>query len=271
MTTKKKLSDSAWFPHDIDSSSDIKMVALTGAFGAVGYAVFWRAIEILHNEPEHYIDPEGPAAMAIATQMQVPLDKVTEVLQACCTKAFGLLKLHDGRITSGRVFRNIEAKKESIELKKEAAQTRWDRAKNAKKNGDAGAMQVHAGAMHTHSKSNAKALQVQSTRNAGAMQNDAHYNTLHNILSEGERMLGNLPVSEQEAHATRERLFGAFLSAWPLKVSEQEKKMAREKFAEVGIQGSLDYLTSLQAELEDWEPSMNVEQFIVVFDPMARR
>jgi hypothetical protein len=271
MTSKKKLSDSAWFPHDIDSSSDIKMVALTGAFGGIGYAVFWRTIEILHNEPEHFIDLEGPAIVAIATQMQVPQERVTEILQACCTKSLGLLKLDEGRITSGRVFRNIEARKENIELKKQAAQTRWSGGKSAKKNDDAHAMHVHAPALQKHSKRNAKAMQVNYTRNADAMQNDAHNSTVHNILSEGERMLGNVPVSEQGAHATTERLFGAFVSAWPREVSEAEKKMVAEKFESVGPVGMVDYLDSLQANLEDWSAELTIESFLYLYDPDIRR
>lgn len=84
-------------------------------------------------------------------------------------------------------------------------------------------------------------------------------------------MLGNVPVSEHGAQSAPERLLGAFVAAWPQKVSEDEKKLVAARFESISENDRVDMLTSLSVELEDWSEDMTVERFLILYDPNARR
>jgi len=49
------MKESYYFSHDYEPTSDPKIAALLGEFGAVGYGIFWRIVEMLHSSKDHQI------------------------------------------------------------------------------------------------------------------------------------------------------------------------------------------------------------------------
>ena len=42
-----------YFSHDYSCINDPKIQALIGKHGAKGYGIFWRIVEMLHEDPDH--------------------------------------------------------------------------------------------------------------------------------------------------------------------------------------------------------------------------
>lgn len=96
-----------WFPHDYEPTSDPKMQALIGEFGAVGYGIFWRVTEMLHSETEHKLPVKPYIFLAIAKQMAASAEQT----QAVVNFAIDVCELFesDGKFFwSNRVIRNLD-------------------------------------------------------------------------------------------------------------------------------------------------------------------
>lgn len=117
--------DSAfWFPHDYEPTSDFKMQALIGEYGAVGYGIFWRITEMLHSEQEHRLPLKPYLFLAIAKQMLQGAEVVERVIRFSI-ETCELFESDGVYFWSLRVNRNIEdraiiSQKRSISGKKGA-------------------------------------------------------------------------------------------------------------------------------------------------------
>lgn len=96
-----------WFPHDYEPTSDFKMQALVGEYGAIGYGLFWRFTEMLHSEQSHMLPMKQYLFLAIAKQMQANAEQVEAVLSFAINTCE--LFESDGKFFwSNRVNRNLE-------------------------------------------------------------------------------------------------------------------------------------------------------------------
>lgn len=108
-----------YFPHDYEANNDPKILALIGAFGAAGYGIYWRLIELLHSESDHKIKKKEYVYQAIAKQMLVDASVIKDLLNYAC-EVCELLEENDGFYWSNRVLRNFEKRSEISEKRREA-------------------------------------------------------------------------------------------------------------------------------------------------------
>jgi hypothetical protein len=121
-----KGKETFYFQHDYEPTSDPKMQAFIGEYGATGYGVYWRLIEMLHSNKDHCLPYENYIFVAVGKQMQVKPEIVKEMVQNC-VQLFKLFKDDDACFWCERVLRNIEHRKEISE----------ERAFAGKKSGEA--------------------------------------------------------------------------------------------------------------------------------------
>lgn len=126
--------DTFYFQHDYEPLSDPKLLALVGEYGAAGYGIFWRIVEMLHSDESHRLGHEKYIYSAIAKQMSTPVEQVEEVINY----AIEVCKLFvsDGEsFWSERVYRNVEKREEIADKKRKAglasAQARAEMAKKS--------------------------------------------------------------------------------------------------------------------------------------------
>ena len=100
-----------YFPHDYDAAGDPKLQALLGEFGAVGYGVYWRIIEMLHSDNNHALPLKEYIYSAIAKQMLIETAQVEAIVKQSIAK-FDLLVSDEKCFWSDRVFRNFERRQE---------------------------------------------------------------------------------------------------------------------------------------------------------------
>lgn len=111
--------DTYYFPHDYEPTSDPKIQALIGEYGAAGYGLYWRVVEMLHSDEKHELPTKKYIIVAIAKQMLSTADFINKFLSDC-VDVFELFTQIGDVIKCDRVMRNIE-KREDIISKRKAA------------------------------------------------------------------------------------------------------------------------------------------------------
>lgn len=113
------MKDTFYFQHDYSPMSDIKMQAFIGEHGAIGYGLFWRIVEMLHEEDTHKLCHKQYVFIGLAKQMSTSVEQVQLVVEQCIN-VFELFASDGVYFWSERVMRNIE-KRNSLSEKRSSA------------------------------------------------------------------------------------------------------------------------------------------------------
>lgn len=117
--------DTFYFPHDYEPIGDPKISAMIKEFGAEGYGIFWRIVEMLHATSSHRLPMKKYIYNAIAMQINANAELI-EVFVKSCIDDYELFAVSDGELMSCRVDRNVD-KRDAVSAKRaEAAQKRWN-------------------------------------------------------------------------------------------------------------------------------------------------
>ncbi len=108
-----------YFSHDYNATLDPKIIALLGDYGAVGYGIYWRIVEMLHAENEHKLPLKEYIYKALAQQMVTSVEQVSAIVRDCID-IYDLFIECDGCFYSKRVNDNIQ-KMEEIKEKRSKA------------------------------------------------------------------------------------------------------------------------------------------------------
>ncbi len=108
-----------YFPHDYEPTSDPKIQAMIGQYGASGYGLYWRIVEMLHSDESHALQVKNYVVLAIAKQMLIDADFVTKFIDDC-VHVFELFTQNHDTVICDRVMRNIKHR-EDIRNKRKAA------------------------------------------------------------------------------------------------------------------------------------------------------
>jgi len=117
-----------YFSHDFDPTGDPKMSAMIGEYGAVGYGIFWRIVEMLHADKDHSLPLKKYIYQAIAKQLlnsakqNLVIDDLPQYVETFikdCIEDYELFALQGDRFSSDRVFRHFEKKLKISELRSE--------------------------------------------------------------------------------------------------------------------------------------------------------
>ena len=108
-----------YFQHDYNPTSDPKIVCLLGEYGGLGYGVYWRIVEMLHQENEHKLPLKQYIYVAIAKQMLTDAKQIEAIIKNC-VEVFELLQCDDSFFWSNRVLRNIDKREEISKIRSEA-------------------------------------------------------------------------------------------------------------------------------------------------------
>jgi hypothetical protein len=101
-----------YFSHDYSCINDPKIQALIGKFGAKGYGIFWRIVEMLHEDPEHKLSLKPYVLQAIASLFKEDVKEIKSVIDYA-VNICELFQKEKGYIFSQRVLDNL-AKRDKI-------------------------------------------------------------------------------------------------------------------------------------------------------------
>lgn len=101
------MNQSPYFSHDCDTTTDIKIEGMLRVYGAEGYAIFWRVVEMLHKESSHKLPLKPYIYEAIAGRFLMESNRVQEIIEAML-RCFDLFKFDENFLWSERVQRNVD-------------------------------------------------------------------------------------------------------------------------------------------------------------------
>ena len=111
--------DAYYFAHDYNTTSDPKIQSFLSIYGGTGYGVFWRIIEMLHEESTHKLPLKKYIFNAIGFQLKCDPDIVLEMVQYL-TDECEIFKTENEFFYSERVLSNMD-KRDEISNKRSQA------------------------------------------------------------------------------------------------------------------------------------------------------
>lgn len=106
--------DTFYFSHDYSTTSDPKVQAFLSVYGASGYGVFWRIIEMLHEDQQHKLPLKKYIFIALGFQLKVDADEIEKMIN-CLIDDCDLLRTDGDYFYSERVLNNMEKRQSVIE------------------------------------------------------------------------------------------------------------------------------------------------------------
>ena len=122
--------DSYYFQHDYDPLSDPKLNALVAEFGAVGYGIYWRIVEMLHSDAEHKLCHKRYVTIALAKQMSTSIEQIENVLEFAIDVC-ELFESDGSYFWSNRVLRNMDKRVSITEKRSKAGKISAQKRKNS--------------------------------------------------------------------------------------------------------------------------------------------
>ena len=108
-----------YFSHDYSTTNDPKVQALLGKFGAKGYGVYWRIVEILHEEQDHKLHLRPYMFEAIASTFKEDVKDINTIIEYLVEVCELFIK-EDNFLYSQRVLENI-SKRDKIKEARSSA------------------------------------------------------------------------------------------------------------------------------------------------------
>lgn len=119
-----------YFSHDYYATLDPKIIALLGDYGAIGYGIYWRIVEMLHAEESHTLPLKDYIYKALAQQMVTSVEQISTIINDCIN-VYELFIEEDNNFYSKRVLENIEKMEETKEKRSKAGKISAEKRKNA--------------------------------------------------------------------------------------------------------------------------------------------
>lgn len=118
-----------YFQHDFEAISDPKIQYVIAKFGGVGYGLWWRIVEMLHQDENNKLPIKDYICFAIANQLKCEQNEVEDFI-ACCINNVQLLQSDGEYFWSDRVLKNVgkmqELKEKRSQAGKKSAEKRID-------------------------------------------------------------------------------------------------------------------------------------------------
>lgn len=108
-----------YFQHDFEAISDPKIQFILAKFGGIGYGLWWRIVEMLHQEDENKLQHKEYLYFALANQLKCEESLVKSFIQSCIEEA-ELLDSDGEYFWSERVLKNV-GKMQELKEKRSSA------------------------------------------------------------------------------------------------------------------------------------------------------
>lgn len=119
-----------YFSHDYYATLDPKIIALLGDYGAIGYGIYWRIVEMLHAEESHTLPLKDYIYKALAKQMSTDVEQVSSIVRDCIN-IYDLFIACNDCFYSKRVNDNIQKMEEIKEKRSKAGKISAENRKNS--------------------------------------------------------------------------------------------------------------------------------------------
>jgi hypothetical protein len=108
-----------YFSHDYSCTNDPKIQTLIGKYGASGYGIFWRVVEMLHEDQDNRIELKAYVIYGISSLFNEDPEKVKEIINFA-VEVCELFEIEEGFIYSNRVLENLNKRQKIKEARSKA-------------------------------------------------------------------------------------------------------------------------------------------------------
>ena len=122
-----------YFSHDYSCINDPKIQALIGKHGAKGYGIFWRIVEMLHEDPDHRLSLKPYVFEAIASLFKEDVKTIKDIVNYMIDIC-ELFQKDESFIFSQRVLNNLEKRNKIKKARSEAGKRSAEVRKQQKLN-----------------------------------------------------------------------------------------------------------------------------------------
>lgn len=120
--------ETLYFSHDYNPFEDTQFESMVSKHKAVGYAVYWRLVEMLHANADHLLPFENHIYTSVSFKFSITPKEVETIIEDCIQE-FKLFSADGAYFWSERVNKNIAKMKAEKEKKSKAgklgAEKRW--------------------------------------------------------------------------------------------------------------------------------------------------
>ena len=113
------MKETYYFSHDYTPLDDPKLSAFVGKYGAIGYGIFWRIVELLHQEETHKLPHKDYIFYSLSNTMKVDFDEVKIMIDYAINQC-ELFKSDSDFFYSERVIRNMQKRKDVSNARSES-------------------------------------------------------------------------------------------------------------------------------------------------------
>ena len=113
------MKKSYYFQHDFEAISDPKIQYILAKFGGIGYGLWWRIVEMLHQDEHNKLPIKDYIFFAIGNQLKCEQNEVHAFVD-CCIHDVELLDSDGEYFWSERVLKNV-GKMQDIKEKRSSA------------------------------------------------------------------------------------------------------------------------------------------------------
>lgn len=124
------MKEAYYFSHDYDPTSDPKIQALISQFGATGYGLYWRVIEMMHSSTDHKLPHKNYIYIAIGSYFSLDIEYVKRFVEDC-TSVYELFQSDAITFWSNRVLRNFDTRNAISESRSKAGKISAEKRKQA--------------------------------------------------------------------------------------------------------------------------------------------
>jgi hypothetical protein len=118
-----------YFQHDFEAISDPKIQYIIAKFGGSGYGLWWRIVEMLHQDENNRLPLKSYIYFALENQLSIEQDVVQHFIESCINDV-QLLQSDGEYFWSDRVLKNVgkmqELKEKRSQAGKKSAEKRTD-------------------------------------------------------------------------------------------------------------------------------------------------
>lgn len=120
-----------YFQHDFEAISDPKIQYIIAKFGGVGYGLWWRIVEMLHQDENNRLPIKDYILFAIGNQLNCEQNIVHSFID-CCIHEVDLLDSDGEYFWSQRVLKNVGKMQELKEKRSQAGKKSAEKRKKIK-------------------------------------------------------------------------------------------------------------------------------------------
>lgn len=108
MAGRNRKNSAEYFSHDVDASSDEKIIYLESKFGHTGYAVYFKFLERMARSDDFAIDWNDIKKAIYAAEFHISVTEIEQIITECCRQEIKAFEIKNGKLFSNGLKKRMQ-------------------------------------------------------------------------------------------------------------------------------------------------------------------